>query len=60
VRWIREQLDRCGSIDAAVRTAGDLADAANREADAALGHAMADSDRDVLLALPQYVVNRRR
>jgi geranylgeranyl diphosphate synthase, type II len=60
VRWIRQQLDRYGSIDAAVRTAGDLADAAEREADAVLGDALAGPDRDFLLALPRYVVTRRR
>jgi geranylgeranyl diphosphate synthase type II len=60
VRWIREQLDRCGSIDAAVRTARDLADAAEREADAVRGDVLPGPDRDFLLALPQYVVNRRR
>ena len=60
VRWIREQLDRCGSIDAAVRTASDLAEAAEREAEAVLGDARAGPDRDFLLALPKYVISRRR
>jgi geranylgeranyl diphosphate synthase type II len=60
VQWIREQLDRCGSIDTAVRTAADLADAAEREAEAVLSDAPAGPDRDFLLALPQYVISRRR
>src|SRR4051812_34795823 len=60
VRWIREQHDQCGSIDPAVRTAMDLADAAKREADAVLADAPAGPDRDFLLALPQYVVSRQR
>jgi geranylgeranyl diphosphate synthase type II len=60
VRWVRDRLDEHGSIGAAVDTARDLADAAFREAEAALGTAVRGADRDFLLALPEYVITRRR
>jgi geranylgeranyl diphosphate synthase type II len=60
VRWVRERLDEHGSIEAAATTARELADAARAEAEKALADAVVGADRDFLLAMPQYVITRRR
>ena len=59
VHRIRERLVAAGSIEAAVRRAGALADAAHEEARAALGTTADSEDKRFLMELPAYVIDRR-
>ena len=59
VQWIQERLVAAGSIEAAVRRAGALADAAREEALAALSTTADSEDKRFLMELPSYVVGRR-
>ena len=58
--WVFERMRECGCVEAAQRSAADLAQGARAEAERVLADAAAGPDRDFLLGLPEYVVSRTR
>ena len=60
VDWVHGRMHDCGAIEAARRSAAELAQAARSEAEDALADAVPGADRDFLLGLPEYVVTRTR
>ena len=60
VAWVRDRMVEAGSLDVARGYARQLAAAAAREAEEALGAAPPSPHRDFLLALPAYMIERDR